>query len=261
MYSRVRKTIIRLVGSAGFGDLDADDILQSLILGMGLTGGERKMAFVDAGYSNSSGIKSGSTTLMNIGNTVIGYANNMIRTEIKTRTKQRGRYDPIPLQPGMESGIDHVVRHEIATFKNLGLRDRFELLVDIVLGRTVLGRDIIIAIHDIIERLPKRRAEIGHAWFDALLDRSAPKGSIYVRGLNKELLEQFGVAKGTMSDHIKRVMDAINNELPKNTRIMDRIDMAIQEQEMGHGLRQANKKRAVLASRIVRRYKERHQIS
>ena len=259
-YSKIRKTLIRLISSAGFGDLDADDVLMLLMSGQGISGGVRQMGFVSAGRTHSRGIKGGTTTLRSVGNSIIGYANNMIRTEISTRKHQRGVADPFHLQPGMDDGPNTSIQHEISNFQGLELRDKFEFLVDLTLSDTVLGNKITKEIQEIIKRLPKRQSEIGQAWFDRLLEKSSSKGSFNPRGLGVALAKLFGIKPNTISGHLKRITTAIGNELPKNKRLMVELDEAIAREELGYGLKRANKTKTS-AQRIVLRYLKYHQIS
>lgn len=264
-YSRIRKTVIRLTSSAGFGDLDADDILVNLMMGFNVKGDPtRKMSFVSAGYSLRSGIESGNIPLARVGNAIIGHAVNYIRTEISTRKSQRGPYDPIHVQPGMDDGLDTAVKHEISNFQSLGIKDKFEFLVDITLGNTVLGERIKDEILKIVSRLPRRQSEVGKVWLEHLLGRSAERGAFHAYGLGAELAKVFGIKRNTMSEHLGRITKAIANELPKNRKLMDDVERAMMAEEVSYGLKRAVKqamKRGKMATRVASRFIKRYQKS
>jgi len=270
-FNKALQSAEQMIRSTKIIDLDGWDVMTNLMMGFSMgesdsdgdmDSGERKMIFPEIGRHLSSGIKKGSTPLRHVGNTAARFAKQAVQTVYDTRVRQRGRRDPVQLQPSPGSGGK---QYEVSTFQKLGLRDRFDIIVDILISGSgptptdPLGREILKFIYKTIDRLPKRQQVTGRAWFDLLLERSNKAGHMKTWGIGAQLARDLGRTKSTISYAIKRVMLAISNELAKNTKIVDALEERIQQEEMMHGIKLGSRQRR-MAAKITRRYLERHNL-
>jgi len=265
-YRKALQSADMMTKSTQLSDLSGSDIMQDLIMGFSIgetDSGVRKMIYAEIGRHLKDQIKQGTASVMQIGNTAAKFARQAVLTVADTRARQRGRKEPIHLQPGSDATRK---QHEIPTFHNLGLRDRFEVVVDILIAGSgptptdPLGRKILQEIYKIISRLPTRQAATGRAWFDLLLERSNRAGRLHLWGINTLLAKQLGRDKSTISYTIKKVMDSITNELPKNSVLTDEIEKRLQQEELGFGLKKARQQK-LLATKIAFRYFTKHHSS